>query len=607
MVILGNPPYSGHSANKGRWINALLQGLDTTETSNGRPTHSYYHIDGARILERNPKWLRDDYVKFIRFAQWRIDRTGSGILAFITNHGYLNNPTFRAMRCALMETFDDIFVLDLHGNVKKKERSPDGTLDQNVFDIQQGVAIGIFVKRGPRVAGSASRVFHADLWGVRETWEEESDGAKRLVGGKYHFLGSNNAGTTAWAPVSPSAPFFSFIPRDPQIEAEWQRGYRLPDIMPVNVLGFQTHRDRFAVGLDREEVRVRVAALRGHDLSDESLRQRYRLKDNRDWSLASARSRVRADANWEQKIVLCLYRPFDVRWCYFSENVMDYPRRELLDHVAGRDNLCLLSSRQQGTAGYRHSWVSRLPAESCVVSSRTREQNYAFPIYRYPTRRDLLGADHGIGFDGRRSNFDPLFLQEVAKNWGWQVLADGCGDLASTIGPEDVAAYIYALLSSPPYRERYAEPLREDFPRIFVSPSADVAREMVRIGHRLIGLHLLEGEIASYSRLVGGGSRLVGSIDFVEADEQAEGEIGRITINASQAFEPVSREVWEFEVGGFQVCHKWLADRNGRHLSADDVETYRRIIGALAATLGLMGNLEELIDDAGGLPFAGPR
>jgi len=132
MVVLGNPPYSGHSANKSEWIAGLVQ--------------DYYYVDGLPLGERNPKWLQDDYVKFIRFGQWRIDKTGSGILAFITNHGYLDNPTFRGMRQSLEKTFDEIYVMDLHGNSKKKEVTPDGSPDKNVFDIQQGVAVAIMVK-----------------------------------------------------------------------------------------------------------------------------------------------------------------------------------------------------------------------------------------------------------------------------------------------------------------------------------------------------------------------------------------------------------------------------------------------------------------------------
>ncbi|MFN5837006.1 MAG: Eco57I restriction-modification methylase domain-containing protein, partial [Pseudanabaena sp.] len=132
MVVIGNPPYSGHSENKSEWVGALVK--------------DYYFVDGLPLGEKNPKWLQDDYVKFIRFSQWRIDKTGTGILAFVTNHGYLDNPTFRGMRQSLAKSFNWIRILDLHGNSKKKETAVDGTKDENVFDIQQGVAVCIMIK-----------------------------------------------------------------------------------------------------------------------------------------------------------------------------------------------------------------------------------------------------------------------------------------------------------------------------------------------------------------------------------------------------------------------------------------------------------------------------
>src|SRR5947209_5208683 len=205
MVVLGNPPYSGHSANKGEWVTDLLHGDDGRS---GKKVGNYFEVDGKSLGERNPKYLNDDYVKFIRFAQWRIEQTGYGILAFITNHGYLDNPTFRGMRQSLMQSFDEIYVLDLHGNSKKKERSPDGSKDENVFDIQQGVAIGIFVKRqGNRNTSHMATVRHADLWGVREVYEKVGQGQK-LVGDKYYWLVENDIKTTQWTKLEPQAPFY---------------------------------------------------------------------------------------------------------------------------------------------------------------------------------------------------------------------------------------------------------------------------------------------------------------------------------------------------------------------------------------------------------------
>src|SRR5207302_857564 len=255
MVILGNPPYSGHSANKGQWINDLLRGKDSQM---GKTTGNYFEVDGQALGERNPKWLNDDYVKFIRFAQWRIEKTGYGILAFITNHGYLGNPTFRGMRQSLMQTFDDIYVLDLHGNSKKKERSPDGTKDENVFDIQQGAAIGIFVKRQKKTGlSSMAEVYHAHLWGSREVYEK-IDQERRLVSGKYHWLIEHYIATTEWNSLEPTSPFYLFVPQDDDARVEYEQGYKVTELFGTGNpkidggkkygLGICTHNDALHIG-----------------------------------------------------------------------------------------------------------------------------------------------------------------------------------------------------------------------------------------------------------------------------------------------------------------------------------------------------------------------
>ena len=249
MVVLGNPPYSGHSANKGAWITGLLQGRD-----GGQETTSYFRVDGRPLGERNPKWLNDDYVKFIRFAQWRIDQTGEGVLGFVTNHSYLDNPTFRGMRRSLMETFDEIYLLDLHGNSKKREKAPDGGKDENVFDIQQGVAVGLFVKRGD--AGDAlARVLHADLWGVRETGPG---------GGKYGWLAANDVETTEWEELSPKPPLHLFVPRDETLLDEYKVAWSIPAIFSPNgdpAPGIVTTHDQFAISWTPEEAAAKVERL----------------------------------------------------------------------------------------------------------------------------------------------------------------------------------------------------------------------------------------------------------------------------------------------------------------------------------------------------------
>ena len=224
MVVLGNPPYSGHSANKGEWIQGIASRYGMASRTK---TGNYFQIDGQPLGEMNPKWLNDDYVKFIRFAQWRIERTGEGVLGFITNHSYLDSPTFRGMRQSLMATFDEIYLLDLHGNAKKKEHAPDGGRDENVFDIQQGVAIGLFVKH-TKATSKPARVFHADLWGEREAGPH---------GGKYGWLAANDIATTRWAELSPKPPLYLFVPRNEALAEEYEAGWKLTVVFPVHSVG----------------------------------------------------------------------------------------------------------------------------------------------------------------------------------------------------------------------------------------------------------------------------------------------------------------------------------------------------------------------------------
>ena len=302
LAVIGNPPYSGHSANRswqlekyqevqkkrgaGKAEPKAKEKVRKVDTFIGELVRDYYFVDGQPLKERNPKWLQDDYVKFLRWGQWRIQCSGGGVLAFITNHSYLDNPTFRGMRQSLMSTFTDIYLLNLHGNSKKKERCPDGSKDDNIFDIQQGVAIGIFVKEPGR--SQTARVHYADLWGERAH--------------KYNVLRSGSVKSTEWNELCPESPFYFFFPQDQNLKAEYEKYWKITDIMGVNVLGFQSHRDHFAVAFEQTEITRRMKDLRDQNLSDLELREKYGVKDNRDWQLEDARKVLRQDPHWKEKI-----------------------------------------------------------------------------------------------------------------------------------------------------------------------------------------------------------------------------------------------------------------------------------------------------------------
>lgn len=294
MVVIGNPPYSGHSANRSE-IERQLEPGDTYFTSRGRMRtarrkmkikektfigkliEDYKRVDGAALGEKNPKWLQNDYVKFIRFAQWRIEKTGDGVLAFITSNSYLDAPTFRGMRRSLMRNFSEIHIYNLHGNSKKKEKTPDGGKDENVFDITEGVAILLAV-REPQQTGEA-KVWHADLWGDRQT--------------KYAALSDSSIVDTSWIKLTPAAPVYLFAPNDTSLSDEYNRGIDSKEVFPVSVLGYQTHRDHFALAFDKSDIEARLETMKG-TASDEEIYTKYGIKDNRDWKLTNQRAHLKA-------------------------------------------------------------------------------------------------------------------------------------------------------------------------------------------------------------------------------------------------------------------------------------------------------------------------
>lgn len=617
MVVLGNPPYAGHSANASWRMERVgrpgaRQRLRRVRTWIGDRLQTYYEVDGKPLGERNPKWLQDDYVKFIRFGQWRIEQTGAGVLAFITNHGYLDNPTFRGMRQQLMQTFTDIYVLDLHGNARKREQAPDGGPDENVFDIEQGVAIGLFVK-APGQDGPA-RVHHAELWGERE--------------GKYDSLSQANIETTDWTTLAPQSPFYLFVPQNVDLRAEYERGWKITDAMPVNVLGFQSHRDKFAIAFDDATIQARIADLRDMTLTDIDLRETHGLRDNNGWRLSNARKRLKNDDNWQQWVTRCLYRPFDWRSCYFSTAAMDRPRPELQRHML-QPNLSLNTVRQTRMPHWNHAVVANAPTPAVFVE--IKDGSSVFPLYLYPesdepeVTEDGQHAQPRIGIEKecsqgeRLPNFSDSFVRDVCGRLNGQWIADGRPEQAPAeaddpfeITPEDVFHYIYAVLHAPTYRSRYAEFLRIDFPRVPLTSDRALFRTLAAKGAALVSHHLLEAPALADStvRYPVPGEHLVekGHPRYLAPGDPdpATNEpltAGRVYISRDmprrgqqgQYFEGVPPEVWEFHVGGYQVCDKWLKDRRGRTLTYDDIEHYRRIITALQATLHLMAEIDAAI------------
>lgn len=597
MVVLGNPPYSGHSANKGKWIINLMRGTDLIT---GEKTENYFAVDGQPLGERNPKWLNDDYVKFIRFSQWRIEKTGYGILAFITNHGYLDNPTFRGMRQSLMRTFDDIYILDLHGNTKKKEKTPDGAADQNVFDIQQGVAIGIFVKRKRSKRGRPAIVRHADLWGTRESWGGPKNN-QHLVGGKYHWLWGHDITTTKWKKLSPDTPYYFFKPLDKTNFKEYMDGWALTDLMPVHSLGIVTARDRLCIQWSDTEVVHTVTDF--VSLSMEEARQKFNLgKDTRDWKVILAQEDIKSAGDQADLVQPILYRPFDRRVTWYSGQTRGFicmPRPEVMQHMTC-GNLGLICTRQT-----RDEWG--VHASSNLTGHKAfsaYDSNTLSPLYLYPKEENKASFDTTTEATnapgGRRPNLSDEFIEELKGRLGLNWLADGTGDLKKTFGPEDGFHYMYAVFHAPAYRERYAEYLVIDFPRLPLTSNIELFRKLCALGRELTGLHLMDEQAARLTAYPVDGENLVEKVTYKgpEGDQP-----GRVWINKTQYFEGVPQHVWEFRIGGYQVCDKWLKDRRGRVLDYNDTQHYQDVVAALSRTIELMGAIDDAIDASGGWPL----
>jgi hypothetical protein len=567
LVILGNPPYSGHSSNRGDWILNLIE--------------DYKRLDGKPLGEKNPKWLQDDYVKFLRFAQWKIEQTGQGLVGMITNHSYLDNPTFRGMRLSLMRTFDEIYVLDLHGNSLKRETAPDGGKDENVFDIRQGVAIAFFIKTSPPIPSPPSGreprggvVCHADLWGLRDE--------------KYDWLLNHDVETTEWQEIHPKPEFYLFVPRDEATLERYNEFVRVTDLFPVHSVGIVTARDHLTIHWTPEEVWTTV--LNFSRLDPELARQAYKLgKDARDWKVTLAQEDVKRSGPDREKVVPVLYRPFDVRFTYYtgkSRGFQCMPRPEVMRHMLAEENVALMTCRQLSQLEWTHAMVSDRITDDCMVSNRTRERGYLFPLHLYPdtSQKDLFSSLE-LGGE-RKPNLNPKVVAALKAAYGEEPT------------PEDIFYYVYAVLYAETYREKHADFLKTDFPRVPFTTDFELFQVLAALGRRLVDLHLLRS-----AELDPPAARFQGRGDNRVTRTQGQGfryetREERVYINRNQYFEPVPQEVWEYQIGGYQVLDKWLKDRKERRLSLEEIKTYCRVVTAIQRTIALQEEVDALYPEA---------
>lgn len=563
MVVMGNPPYSGHSANKGEWIESLL---DAYKKEPG----------GGKLREKNSKWLNDDYVKFLRFSEHLIEKMGEGVVAMITNHSYLDNPTFRGMRWHLLQTFDDIYIIDLHGNSKKKEVNPDGSKDENVFDIQQGVSIFLAIrKRGKKK--ELATIHRADIYGKREQ--------------KYSWLDTQNISTTKWEIIKNFSTSYVFKKQDAVLKTEYDTSFSLTDLFPLNGTGIVTKRDEMVIQYTPQ------SALQSADdmlhLPEVEMRQKYNLPaDVRDWRYDWAQKDVRDHGVEASLIRPIIYRPFDRRYLYYtgqSRGFMGWPVFKLMKHMLNENNIALFCLRQSRNGLNSAFFVSKEIAGKDILTSLDIAS--MLPLYIYPTSPTVSG-------ENRTANLDMKLLTPALKNLKLEWISDGIGDGKKTCGPEDILDYIYAVLHCPTYRERYKEFLKIDFPRVPFTSNPTLFWRLVKVGRDIRLLHLMESSlleslITSYPK---DGSNTVEKVTY---DEQKK----RVFINKDQYFEGIELDVWAFYIGGYQPLQKWLKDRKGRTLTSDDILHYQRIVIALKETERLMKEIDQEISKAGGWPM----
>jgi hypothetical protein len=550
LVILGNPPYSGHSSNRGDWILSLI--------------NDYKQVDGKPLGEKNPKWLQDDYVKFLRFAQWKIDQAGQGVVGMITNHSYLDNPTFRGMRNSLMRTFDEIFVLDLHGNSLKRETTPEGGKDENVFDIRQGVAIAFFVKHLPEKQGLAV-VQHSECWGLRDE--------------KYAWLAENDLDTTEWQPLQPKAEFYLFLPRDEASLEQYNSFIKVTDLFPVHSVGIVTARDKLTIHWTPEE--AWQTAVTFANMEPELARQAYDLgKDARDWRVTWAQKDLKTSGLERGKIVPILYRPFDVRYTYYTGNSRGFhcmPRDDVMRNFISQNNIALISPRQNKNEFGVYTTIHIGTHKTVAVY----DINYYFPLYLYPhnSQKDLFSL---LEPQVTKPNLNPVVLDSLEIAYRQKPT------------PEEIFYYVYAVLHADFYRQKYAEFLKIDFPRIPFTASHPLFQTLAALGERLAGLHLLKSPELEPPQ-----ARFDGQGDNRVATSKSQGFVydpkeERVYINKTQYFAPVPLELWEYQIGGYQVLEKWLKDRRGRRLSLDEIKTYCQVVTAIRRTIEVQEEIDAL-------------
>jgi len=574
MVVIGNPPYSVSSTNKSPWIESLT---------------ADYKKD---MKERNIQPLSDDYIKFIRFGQHFIDKNGSGVLAYITNNSFIDGNIHRQMRKHLLESFDKIYILDLHGNSRKNETCKDGSPDQNVFDIMQGVSINILVKTGINKKEEKGEVYQYDLQGKREL--------------KYEFLNQNNLKTLEWKKLEAKEPDYKYVPVDHKLKLQYEEAFSIKDIFKISNVGFTAARDSSLIHFEKNKVQELLNDL--EFLSIEDIRKKHNFgPDSRDWTVSGAIEDIKSKE--DKNITEVNYRPFDIRFSHYSQKskgYFSYPRWEIMQHFYKHKNIGLIATRLNRQQSLGYFWLSNSIVERHILDTSGDSTSY-FPLYLYPesnVQQSLLNSNHRV------PNLNMEIVNQIGEQLGLYFSPeefDGTTTVETNMfTPLNILDYIYAVLHSPTYREKYKEFLKIDFPRVPYPKSPRQFIDLIDLGSQLREIHLLESEtvenyITAYPE---DGDNIVGKPKYEQRNFVMENDtithsdttepMGRVYINDNQYFDNVPEVAWNFYIGGYQPAQKWLKDRKERELSFEDILHYQKIIVALHETDRIMKEIDKI-------------
>jgi predicted helicase len=571
-VVIGNPPYSISSGNDGEWITSIMNEYKE-------------HVRN----EQNLQPLSDDYVKFVRLAHHLVVSTGIGIVGFITNHTFLSGLIHRGMRHCLLRDFQDITVIDLHGSALLGLRAPDGGEDKNVFDIQQGVAITLSRRRANHDSMKSGELFHADLWGSRQH--------------KYQALDAKVCAEFMTNMLDPQPPNCFFVPSRSRDE-DYDSWPSVTTVFCSHSTGLETGRDEILIGFDETAIKAVCRELHSPRLSNAAVETKFGLRDTSGWPFRARLSRFRSLplSQAKQFVRRILYRPFDARFTIYSD-LLRRAQFENQRHMI-MPNIGLVASRIIKGEKPAHAYASKLPIEKILISPKTSNNAFLFPLYRC-SGEGLFSQTDGTS-DLPVQNLNSSFVRSLAHALGEEV--EDASALPVGLTPEDIFRYVYSVLHSPGYRSNYAEFLKIDFPRIPLPGTSELFNVLSRLGQELVSLHLMESpQLDDYiTTLIGSGNFQVEKVAYSD-------ETVWLDKDHTRGFEGVPEEVWNFHIGGYQVCHKWLKDRQakggqnprpGRILTPDDVDHYQKIVVALSETIRIMTEIDEVIDKHGGWPDA---